>query len=222
MYQREKQEELNKKWKIARPEYSNFVSDGILNYEKYSNSNPKIMFLLKESNDNFCNIAPLKENENGYGPKGNSNTFWRFMRGYEFIIQQIWDGEIDYNPAVLKAKEKPNINTAYVNVKKQCQNKPTSAVNNLIEYASNDKDFLKEQIEIIYPDVIFCAGTINLFKIIFEECEPVSEKIYLSENRIIIDYLHLAHRKGYKTFEELRRILICPKVLTLISKIKSK
>jgi hypothetical protein len=203
---------LKDRWKNARPEYSKFVSDGILSYSHYKNQNPKILFLLKESNADFIYIAPLKLTSKGYGPKGNSSLFWRYLRGYEYIINSIYN-KLDYNhEIVLEKKELPNINTSYVNIKKQCDNKPTSNNKEIAKFALNDKNFLIEQIDLINPDVIYCAGTFGSYKILDDTLAPISEKIYKSNNRIVIDFLHPAHRKGYKTFKDLYDLLSSSKI----------
>ncbi|MGZ0016906.1 hypothetical protein [Yeosuana sp. AK3] len=195
---------LNSKWKAERPQYKNFVSDGILNYSEYRKQNPKILFLLKESNSGFINIAPFPE---GYGPRGSSNMFWRYMRGYEHIIISALKEQPFNENKVLELKEKKNINTAYVNVKKQCDNNPTSNSMEIELFAQNDKELLTEQIELINPDVIYCAGTFSSYKILYNEVNKLSMGIYQTKERIVIDYYHLAHRKGYKTFKELYNII---------------
>ena len=118
--------QLLKEWQKARPSYKPFSKDGVLSPEHYSKSNPKILFLLKESNGDFVEIAPIKAGSNGYGPRGNSNTFWRYMRGYEEVIRQAWNGSKYDDKVVRKVKENPNINTAYLNLKKHCENKSSS------------------------------------------------------------------------------------------------
>lgn len=209
-------DELKQKWQQERPEYDYFVSDGILNHHRYNTQSPKIMFLLKEANDDFVNIAPLSSNEIGYGPKGNSGTFWRYMRGYEAIIQLVWNNEKFNRANIEKIKEQPNNNTAYVNIKKQCENKYPSNPKDLLKYTKQDHHFLNEQINLINPDVIYCAGTFEFYKILDSDCYKLSSKIYMSKERIVIDYLHLAHRYGYKTYEELYKILDIPELKKII------
>ncbi len=198
-----KHETLISEWKKSRPEYDYFATDGILSYSDYNNQEPKIMFLLKEPNADFIDISPIKPNSKGYGPKGNSNTFWRIMRGTEYTLTKAWNNENFNQNDVKKVIEKPNINTAYVNIKKQCENKSKSDNKEIISYARKDKIFLRQQIEYINPDIIYCGGTFSSYKILDEHCEKVNEQVYSSNGRFIIDFYHLAHRKGYKTFIEL-------------------
>lgn len=201
------QSELLKEWQKARPTYQPFALDGILSPKHYEKSNPKILFLLKESNGDFVEIAPIKAGSNGYGPSGNSNTFWRYMRGYEKVINLAWRKEKYDDNAVKKAKEFPNINTAYLNLKKHCENKSSSNKDDIKRYVERDRLFLIKQIELIEPDLIYCAGTLDFFKILYPDLRKVEDRVFKSNGILVVDYYHLAHRKGYKTFEELHRIL---------------
>lgn len=203
---RKKHNELIVRWKQLRPEYKYFANDGILSYNNYEKQCPKILFLLKEPNADFINIAPIDENSKGYGPKGNSNLFWRYMRGYEYIITSSWN-KVSYSEIeTQKVKECPNINTAYVNIKKQCDNKSKSKDRDIENFAKKDKDLLIEQLDIINPDIIYCAGTFNSYKILDSEVKEIVPNVYESLGRIIFDFYHLAHRRGYKTFHELYSI----------------
>lgn len=210
--------QLLQEWKKQRPHYSLFINDGILSMKDFEIQNPKILFLLKESNADFINISPINENSKGYGPQGNSNTFWRYMRGYEYVLQCFWRN-INFNwEEAIRVKELPNINTAYVNIKKQCENKSKSNNNEIIKYAKEDKDFLVKQINIIDPDIIYCAGTFNSYRYLTSDIIEIKKGVYKTGNRIIVDFYHLAHRKGYSTFSELFELL---KGVTLGEAVKS-
>lgn len=202
-----KNSDLIAKWKKERPEYDHFAVDGILNYSTFEKQIPKIMFLLKEPNDNFVKIAPIEENSKGYGPKGNSNLFWRFMRGYEHVITIAWNNHKYSENEIRSKSQTPNINTAYVNVKKQCDNNRSSKNKEIESFAEKDKELLIEQIELINPNIIYCAGTFSSYKILDREVKIIAPRVYESEKRIVIDFYHLAHRKGYKTFKELHNLV---------------
>lgn len=210
-------DKLNIDWKRSRPHYAMFVFDGILNPELYNDSSPKILFLLKESNAYFNPIAPLPKDLLGYGPKGNSNTFWRYMKGYEHIIRTTYNNEIFNESDLSYIKEQVNNSIAYVNIKKDCQNKSTSNYNNIMNYAVNDKEYLMKQIDLINPDVIYCGGTIDFYNEIYSDSIMISDKVHESKNRIVIDFLHLAHRRGYKTFKELYELLIKANIQSKVS-----
>ena len=157
-------DELLSEWKSAR-EYKSFTNDGILIEDKWKQSSPKILFLLKESNAGFDNIAGR-----GWGPNGNSNTFWRRINICSYIITEIWNDRKPSFHEVATVKEREVNSIAYVNVKKNGENKSTSNNNEILQYARNDKDYLARQISIINPDVIYCGGTINSYKHLFP-CE---------------------------------------------------
>ena len=89
-------ETLMNEWKRNRSQYENFVTDGILNYEVYYSSKPKIAVLLKESNGDFIDIAPITHK--GYGPDGNSHLFWRHINIFIDVATAAWDNQqMSYN-----------------------------------------------------------------------------------------------------------------------------
>lgn len=199
---------LEIQWKNERSHYKDFVIDGILDPVEYLKSEPKILFLLKESNSDFFKIAPLSsEHKKGYGPSGSSPLFWRYMRAYESIIRDIWANELFDENKIRIDKEKPNNSTAYLNLKKTCENKSVSNNNDLLKYALHDKEYLKQQINLINPEVIYCGGTFKFYRHLDTNCKYISEHLYESNNRIVIEYLHPAHHEGYKTFKILYDLL---------------
>jgi hypothetical protein len=217
---KKEQDDLFKKWQNER-NYDNFVYDGILREENYWSSIPKIAFVLKEGNDKFNPISPIPEDKKGYGPKGSSGTFWRYMAGYTNIITKIWNDEDVTKKDCLKAKEITNNSQAYINIKKSFENKKSSNYKDIINYAEKDSEFLQEQINIINPDVIYLGGTYDAFQKIFKT-EKVDYRIHTHDNRLIINYYHPSHHKGYKTFDELIKILSTEKAKNLIESIKNK
>lgn len=216
----ENQEKLLKKWKSERLEYKRFVKDGILDENAYLASSPKIMFLLKEGNDDFENIAPLKDGSKGYGPNGNSNTFWRLISGWSYIAHKAWNEEEVLKKDVMVAKEKPVKAIAYINVKKHIENKPKSDDFEILKYAKEDREFLKEQIELTNPDIIFCGGTKESFDLLYNS-QRIDTWIHSSDKRLIIDYHHPSCRHGYKTFDTLISNFSSKTVKEAITSLKS-
>ena len=130
------------------------VKDGILDENKYWESMPRIVFLLKEAyEDAFLDniIAPLPENRSkGYAPCGNSYSFWRHVRGWQHVLEtrvKQARGIIASNSAdkelepahVAGIKETPVTGVGYVNVKKAV-GKNTSDWKDLYNHARNDAD----------------------------------------------------------------------------------
>ncbi len=147
-------DQLKANWQKARPQYC-FCNDGILNLQKYNSAPCKVAFLLKESNDDFVDIAPCPQ---GYDPKkGSSTLFWRAINIIKYRCFNIGN-----NDATSIEQIKNNIvdDIAYINVKKNCENKPKSSDNEIYAYGEQDKDFLIQQLEIINPKFVVCCGAI--------------------------------------------------------------
>jgi hypothetical protein len=200
-------DKLFDEWKTAR-KYSVFCDDGILDSEKWKNSS-KIMFLLKETYNHWFEIR-----ESGaQGPKGTSNTFWRRMRIWTYIIDEmIGRNKPNINEA-LKIKEEPNDSIAYVNIKKLAEkseynNESGSSDTDISNYAISDKDFLLKQINLISPKIIICSGTFKFCDKIFNDIEKIGEKLYKTNEKYLIDFYHLSNRNSYeKEFDELKDIM---------------
>ncbi len=216
----ESQKELLEEWKANRPEYKRFVMDGILDEISYTESTPNILFLLKESNDDFEQIAPIKKGSDGYGPSGNSNTFWRLISGWYYIAYKAWNEEEITKYDAMIAKEKPVISIAYINIKKKIENKSISDDSEIFEFARNDCDFIKRQIDLTAPQITFCGETNKSFDF-FYNSERIDTWIFLSDKRLVIDYHHPSCRHGYKTFDTLISNFSSEMVKEVIKRIKS-
>lgn len=140
-----------------------------------------------------------------YGPSGGSPQFWRNMRMWTFIIDEIFnDREPDFDSA-MTVKEEPNRSIAYVNIKKNVEEKKedkNSDDYDIVLHASKDKNFLKKQINIIKPDIVLCGGTFKYCPYIWqdnEEIESFSEKIFKIENKWFISFSHTSVRGSYES-----------------------
>jgi hypothetical protein len=187
-----KQEELYIKWQGNR-NYSNFVKDGILNYERWNSLSPKILFLLKESADHFTNIAGEKINIT----KGNGTHFWWNICYWKYIINCLYN---NIEPLFISTIDLPEVklnnnildSIAYVNIKKQCDNLTKSKDNDILNFAQKDKELLLEQIDLINPDVIFCSKvTFKAYKHIYEgNIEEINRICFKHNGRLVINFFH--------------------------------
>ncbi|MBI5591821.1 MAG: hypothetical protein HY881_15220 [Deltaproteobacteria bacterium] len=197
---------LLNEWKAKRQEYKIFCEDGILIEDEWANANPKVMFLLKETYRHFHIIRGEK------GPEGTSNTFWRRMRMWTFIITEIFNDRTPDFASAIEIKEEPNRCIAYVNIKKHAErieynNEAYSVDEDIKKYAINDKDYLRRQIDIINPDIIVCCSTFKFCPYIFNEIEPISERLFKTGNKWLIDFEHPSQRRTYESnFNDLSNI----------------
>jgi thiamine kinase-like enzyme len=196
-----------KGWKKNRPQYRPFCRDGILVEEKWEKSS-KIMFLLKETHDQFFEI----EGRTG-GPGGRSPRFWRNMRMWTYIIDEVLEGKKPSFEKVKRKKEESNDSIAYVNLKKYAEQKEDAIGNtnsndsDIFKYVCKDKKYLLKQIDFIKPHIILCSGTFKYCNLLFENIIQISERLYMVNNIYLIDFWHLSCRKQYKeTYKELMKI----------------
>ncbi len=101
---------------------------------------------------------------------------------------------------------------AVVNVKKSA-GKPQSKWADLIEYAQNDADLLRKQIDLIAPDIIVCGNNSSLLRIVYgasvdsennvlddgemdkKTHDFMSKNGYVRfDNKLIIDFWHPANQ----------------------------
>jgi hypothetical protein len=206
-------------WSAQRPEYKIFVRDGILNKSLYTASNPKIAILLKESNDDFVEIAPLTTD--GYGPNGNSSHFWRNINIYTYIATCAWNNINPIYDDIHEITEKQVNSIAYINVKKNAENKSVSNDNEILEYSERDQPFLRKQLRIIQPQIVFCGNTKKCYDFI-EDSSFLKHNVYLGKNRLVIDYYHPSYAFGFeKHVEILSTCLFDSDVQRAIQEVKS-
>ena len=206
-------------WKIQRPDYINFCEDGILVQSKWKNSNPKILFLLKETYSHFIDISgPM-------GPYGTSKTFWRKMKIWTYIITELMNNREPIFEKIYEIKELPNDSIAYVNIKKNAEKtenngEANSDYSDILSYAKKDKDFLKRQIDLINPDIILCCATIDFAKELYPDLSSISNKLFQADRKLIISYSHPSNRNSYtQEFADLTTILKGCKIKGIIPEV---
>jgi hypothetical protein len=184
--------------------------DGIINIDKYLESETKIMWILKEPNSSEelnwrYEIANLKT-EIGikYGWAGTFNPIIYVSFGITNNLN--WAEIPDTN---IKSKIIDILQSiAFVNFKKT----PGESVafdNEIFEYHAENKNILKSQINSYKPDVIICGNTFqyigndlkDLFKdLIFEYDEISKMSNYQNSKIIIVDAFHPNARKNKETY----------------------
>lgn len=205
-----------------RRKYKPFVFDGLIGSNEYCTTEPRILFLLKESNDNFTEIAT----EDEYYPKdGNSSHFWRKINIIKYIVQNSWkDNSIKKNE-IDECKELSIKGIAYVNIKKNAQNNSTSDFSDLKQYAEADAEFLRKQIEFLSPQVIICCGTLDLYNIIYPEIKlkKLNNEIQSTDTCLVVNSYHPSYvgESFEQLYEWLSKSMKSKAVQNEISRIKA-
>lgn len=206
-----KMNDLFNKWKKDRPEYvENFVEDGIIDFDKWESAKPKILFLLKEVNDDFEPTDPFTV---------RNNRFSFNIARWRYAIMELYKN-INISPLFPENDELPSelFDISFIEIKKVSENKPVSDGDDLSSFAKRDANFIREEIEIINPEIILCCGTFEYLRDIIYKGELTDnhqikyvydERIDCSSwkmgNRMILYFYHPSYRNVSN--EELYNIL---------------
>jgi len=141
--------------------------DGIVNEAEWEKTNPKILFLLKETNGYNRDLRHFART--GGRPKTWSNIArWSYLIK-KMIAENIEPPLKDFKKRGNDSARKKHLSTACVINLKKTEGKSTTKPNEFREYFKDPKtiDFLKEQME-LYPqiDIVVCCGDIvfEIFK----------------------------------------------------------
>ncbi len=154
----EKEEKLFKLWEAGRKD---FVRDGVILENDYSDSFPKIAFILKEVNDPGGGGWDLREFVAEGGRAQTWNNIARWVHGIKNrnnIPNWGFYSEIseDFRKEILKG-------ICVINLKKS----PGTHITNmrtLESAAESDKEYIRRQYALYEPDLTICCGTGDLFK----------------------------------------------------------
>jgi hypothetical protein len=81
--------------------------------------------------------------------------------------------------------------SAVVNVKKS-KGKKSSNLVEIENYAKKDKEWIRQQVAMIRPDIVICGGTFRAFEILWgSEAKPVYDlRVYRVGDRFFVDFWH--------------------------------
>ena len=172
------------------------VTDGILDAEKWKVTDPKLLFLFKESTkrsgwtDIAGNPIVLKN--------GDNRRFWPNVVRWKHAIYGVFnEHRVPPYPSDEEIKEY-RINNgyldeiAYVNFNKKL-GESTSDNGLIARIASANRNALSNQINSIAPKVVYCCRTnLNAYKAIYPDAriENLAQDIYTHNQRFIITFYH--------------------------------
>jgi len=222
---KKKLDNLFKEWEDNDYHRGKFVRDGIFDDNEYLNSNVKVMFLLKETND-FGSESQQEKKQEGYDLIKIIESELELKKSKPFVYRILeWSyciltGFCDYN-CLYKSDDIYNKikQTAIVNIKKT-GGKNRSKNKELLEYIrmNNNEINLMQEISIINPDIIISG--LNSKELLFEIfkdikfhdsgfCRDIARYKNENLNFKIIDYFHPSSRIPCEfTFCLLRKIIV--------------
>lgn len=144
-------EMLYEKYKDSENDIMEFTWDGPSDWKKWEEQKPKILFLLKEAHSGFQPCIPNQKIENKTG-----RNISRWKNAIKLLFENSKDSPTFHANNILN---ETNDNIAIVEVKKLNEERPNSSYKVILDYAKNDKDLLKGQIDILDPQIIVCCNT---------------------------------------------------------------
>lgn len=183
-----------------------FNQDGIVNYNVWEQQTTKrICFFLKEAHQRDYHIWSLTEwlcNENGGA--GAVQKMWHTVAEFTYGLLNTTANSIPpYADAkALSESEKSALlqKIAIVNVKKS-EGKSNSKWADLIDYAKNDADLIRRELDIIDPDIIVCGNNSSLLRIVYG-AEVDSKNKVLHNGRIDENLYNFMDENGYVWLED--------------------
>lgn len=155
----ERENELFTRWKDSLPESirHTFVTDGVVNEDRYQAATPKILFMLKEVNDidggGWC-LREFLRDEGGRVQTWGPATRW--VRGITSLPNEIAWGDLE------SVTEKDRIaylaDIAAINLKKTPGGHTVDRTK-WWESVQRDKSFIKEQFLLYNADIVLCCGS---------------------------------------------------------------
>ncbi len=207
-------ENLFEEWKKdSMHDAKSFVTDGVINPDVFFEQDIRPLFLLKEAYaKDGIGWDLTKEHNNSFPDEKQKNTTWpnisRWTYGLfnttaetkeEFSDDEIFEGK----------RNKYLQKIAAINVRKS-SGVSVSDMKALRQYAENDKQRLKKQIELTDPNVIICCYTLSLFKTIFDKKRTGFMKnkhydyIELNNHKVLVlDFYHPSCRKRKEELFEM-------------------
>ena len=173
-----------------------FITDGIVDENYWKLSESKTLFLLKEAYDSV-KVEGSWDLSELIRRKTVSGRTLKPMAQWSYGISNL----VEKKEIISFQKEGTEVklalmSSAVVNLKKS-SGKSKSSSKNLSTYIDEDWGLISKQIEMIRPKIIICGNTWSLIhkKISYEK---VSDRAYLSEGILYIDYWHPANRASNK------------------------
>lgn len=196
--------------------------DGVVNPKRWEQASPKVMFVLKETNELDGDLRDFL-NAGGKGTTWNNIARWSAL--FENINDDISYKEIDNS--IKENRKKYLSKICAVNLKKSAGGASTNDKIFKEQITDADIELLREQIKLYKPNYIICCGKIiskflvntdNIAKRVIENRKWISHfkiknKIYSvwrdkNNNAFIIEFRHPNNRSNLYSNEALFKSLL--------------
>ena len=171
-----------------------FIPDGVACEETYLESTPKILFVLKETNDPSGRDGDLREFMRNGGTPKTWNNITRWVEGIRNLPNDTPWEVLEYIDEERRQKALRTI--AAINLKKTPGGSTADEVR-IRQAAENDKLYIKEQIKIYKADYVIFCGTSDIFHCVVDQREVewrrTGRRVWYHEpypDRYMIKYYH--------------------------------
>ena len=184
--------ELFNRWRNSKEEYtSNFSEDGIIDEKKWNiSSKKKVLVVLKETNNYSKDLRALIRDD----WKGAKNYLWKNVGRWVYGIQNTTKAFIPDRSDADVYRNEALLSSAVINLKKT-KGRSNSDMNEVRKYAIEDANFIREEFNLINPEVIICGYTFGIVKEILginSSSLNNEHRIFIFNNRKFINYWHPA------------------------------
>lgn len=221
--------EFLEKWSEKYKDKS-FLKDGVVDPKIYFKESNKVLFILKEANwtDGRDDMKKYLKDPNLRG------NWWKTWNNIARWTIALLDGG-EY-PKYISREQRANIlsRIAFINLKKEGGGSHADSTK-IADAAKRDSEYIKQQIEMYYPDIIICCGTSGesnstiLRNYVFKDCTTEWQKLnnsvyyYLYENKRgkqvpVISFTHPQMMGGHKRFEAKYNLMLGIREELLIKK----
>ena len=178
-----------------RPLYENteFVTDGPIDWQRWNETENRVLFLAKEVNSKTGRDWSLTKTIRCEW-KGPKYPIWWTAAYWAYGIQNLNQDSLPPNPKYQKLWEEVTeafLSTAIVNIKKR-EGGPIANDDDLLQYVEEDadKDLLRKQVNCLNPTFMVCCNTWHLVNDVWPNAEEVCELVYQIDNLLVLDFWH--------------------------------
>jgi hypothetical protein len=185
------------RWRASNPDFEDhFVEDGIIDSARWSQAGVRILFILRETNGYRGNMAALIHRACTTHPSSglwDRPTFHNVGRWAHGLLHAA-DATAPSFDAAHGNRKTALLDCAFINLKKTTGGaRSTEAVQ---QAAGRDAFFLREQIDLIDPQVVVCGGTYTAIKEhLYPAIRRVAPRVHEAGGRLFINAHHPSYLK---------------------------
>jgi len=187
-------ESLLEKWS-RRPQHAGecFIQDGIIDADRWARAKPRVALLLKEAYDEPGATAAqswdLRKFLRETGPKWK---IWWTAAYWCYAVRQLGSGNLPPFPVEEHDAKEALLSSAIVNIKKS-GGRSYSDIGEITRVAKDDGLLIREQIDLINPQVVICGYTWECVKPLWPEPDRIYDLVWRVGERVFVDFWHPAN-----------------------------